>query len=879
MMPNWTPEQKNAIEARGGALLVSAAAGSGKTAVLVERVLRLLTDKERPCGADELLIVTFTRAAAAQMRERIDHALRKRLESEPGNHALRRQQQLLPLAQICTIDKFCIRLVQAHGAAHGLPQNTRILDESEARLLQEEAADEALEAAYLADKDAFRLLGLLLEVSGDDGRLKALLQSASELALAAPNPDAWLAALPRAYDAALSPQASAWGKTQLAFLQDSLSQFKSFAKDSLRALEADTALRAKYAPALEDDIATFDRLLALAAQGAWDALRAQLCALSYARLSPKPKGSDAVLAESCKARRKLYTDKMARQKLAALLCVSEAEHREDMAALAPVAAAFAALAGDHLRICREKKASRGAAEFSDVLHWALDLLVTPEGRQTTLARELGAQFQEILVDEYQDVNAAQGKLFEALSRDGRGGNLFLVGDVKQSIYSFRQASPDLFLRMRREFSPFDGATYPACLVLGKNFRSRPGITDAVNFVFRQLMRADATEIEYTEEEELVCGAGFAPAQTPDTALHLLACDANAEDARRAEAAYIADLIAVEVAAGRRKARDFCILLRSAKTAGTVYAQALTAVGVPAYATETESLFQSREIQLLLALLKVTDNPVQDIPLAAVLLSPIVGFAPDDLARLHCEHRALPGLYQRVRAAANAGDGACARFLEQLAAWRRMAALCAPGDFVRWLLEETGLLALAGAMRQPARRRANLHRLTAYALAFSTHSGVSLPGFLRYLHRIEGSKSLTAVNTVSEAADVVRIMSIHKSKGLEFPVCILAQCAHGFNLSDLNGPLLLHPGAGLALQRPEPETRRRLRTLPAAALQTVMARGTRSEELRMLYVAMTRAREQLILLATEKNPDKRLNHLAARILPGQTQLPGVQEASS
>ena len=862
----WTNEQRQAIESRGGTLLVSAAAGSGKTAVLVERVLRRLTDPADPCGADELLIVTFTRAAAAQMREKIDKALGERLRETPGDLALLRQQQLLPLAQICTIDSFCLGLVREHGAARGLPQELRLIDESERVLLRDEAADETLEAAYEADDEAFERLGLLLEVGGDDARLKKLLLRCADLAQASADPQAWLDSLPGAY---LHPQLieqSTWGQLQIAQAHERLSYCRAFAQQNLAEAAADPLLAAKYTPLFQSDLARVDALLR--AEG-WDSLRENIAALQFEGSLRPVKDCDKALLKSLQTRRAAM--KKACEALPGYFCVSADEHAGDMLALAPVAAAFARLAGDFVARCGEKKARRQAAEFNDILHWALALLVTPAGEKTELARRLGEQYREILVDEYQDVNAAQALLFEALSRGGE--NLFLVGDVKQSIYRFRQASPELFLEKRGRFARYDGITYPACVLLGRNFRSKRGVTDAVNFAFRQLMGAQAAEIEYSEEEELVCGRADAPAT--DAELHLLEYDPDDGDSVAAEAHYLAGWIAREIERTGLRPRDFCILLRSDHKPGIQYAQALQAAGVPAYAMETESLFRSREIQLLLSLLRVVDNPVQDVPLTAVLLSPMIGCSEGELAALRSANRAAPSLYHCIKAAADEGSAPCQAFLSSLYAWRRMAAVTDVGSLVRNLLEDTGLLAIAGAMRQPARRKANLHRLADYARAYGDRAGGDLSGFLRYMNRVEADETLLAAGVVSEAADVVRVMSIHKSKGLEFPVCVLAQCARKFNLSDVKyDPLLLHAKLGLGLQRPEPETRRRLPTLPHAALQTAIRRGALAEELRLLYVAMTRAKDRLILLASEKNVEKKLQSAAAKCTFSNQRMPAA-----
>ncbi|MDR0530850.1 MAG: UvrD-helicase domain-containing protein [Oscillospiraceae bacterium] len=849
---SWTSEQQEAIDARGSSLLISAAAGSGKTAVLVERVLRMLCDAEHPCGADELLIVTFTRAAAAQMRERIDQALDRRLREQPNHLALLRQKQLLPLADICTIDSFCMRLVQEHAPMLGLPPGLRMLDPSETLLLRAQAAEEALEAAYETDSPSFQLLGLLLEIGGDDRQLIQLMQRAADLAMASPAPTAWLRALAAPYEKTdCPPQDTDWGQLQLAEADARLAFCRELIEGALRDLEADPALSAKYAPAFLADLELANAAGALVRAGKWDELYGYSPA--FARLGAKPKGSDDALAESAKARRKKAKELLSG--IAPLFCVSMAEHTEDMKAIAPIAKAFAGLAQDYLDRFSSLKLQRQTAEFNDNLHWALQLLVDAQGNQTDLAKQLCAKYREILVDEYQDINAAQERLFQALSRNGE--NLFLVGDVKQSIYRFRQAEPRLFLEKRHAWH--SGGALGRTVILGKNFRSRPGVTDAVNFVFRQLMRADAMEIGYTEEEELVCREDFAPAERPDTEFHLLGyADGSAAEA---EARYLADWIANEIARDGRRPGDFCILLRSDKSNGALYAQALRERRIEAYAAENESLFRSREIQLLLSLLRVIDNPAQDIPLAAILLSPFVGFTPDGIAQLRKKYPHAPTLYHCLREDANA-------FLEQLAAWRRMAASLAPGDLLRHLLEDTALPELAGALPQPARRRANLRRLEEYAASFSTRPGASLSGFLRYMDKVEADQSLLSVNVASETADVVRIMSIHKSKGLEFPVCILARCGGQFNLKDLTPALLLHSERGLGLQRPQAESRSRLPTLPHMALKTALRRAALSEELRLLYVAMTRAKERLVLLAGLREPEAKLRFLAGQTPAGQ-----------
>ncbi|MDR2525660.1 MAG: helicase-exonuclease AddAB subunit AddA [Oscillospiraceae bacterium] len=870
MSVQWTAEQLQAIESRGGSLLVSAAAGSGKTAVLVERVLRLLCDAENPCGADELLIVTFTRLAAGEMRERIHRALGARLRENPNDMRLLRQQQLLPLARICTIDSFCVHLVKEHFSVLGIPPEIRLLDEGERCLWQEECIRDALEEAYKDDAPAFRALELLLESGGENRRLSSCIRRAGELALATPSPTDWLRDLCAPYCAANAVQ-DPWRKVILDLAAQRLSYWERMTAAALRLLEQDDALLPVMSPALQSDARFFARLRGLAEAGDWDALRAAIQKPDFVRMGAK-RGYRSETGEDCKARRSRWKDDT--KALAKQFCISTEEHRQDLHALQPLVEMFAALTGDYLDRYTRRKREKNAADFSDYTHWALQLLVDGKDQKTQLAVEIGKRFREILVDEYQDVNAAQGRLFEALSWGDE--NLFFVGDVKQSIYRFRQASPELFLNKRRSYARYDGRRYPACLVLGRNFRSRFGVTEAVNFAFAQLMQRESAELDYTAEEALVCGRDDAGhADTADTALHLLAIpeDANAAESLALEAAHIAGWIAEALRRGDTiedkgaprplRPRDFCILLRSDRQAGIVFVEALRKAGVAAHSARTQSIFARREIQILLALLRVIDNPLQDVPLLALLLSPVFGFTAAWLARLRAAHPKEPALWQCLCAGA-AEDPACAAFLDTVRGYRQFAAIAAPGDLIRWLLEETGLRSIVAALPQGGGRRANLHRLEEYALAFSDATGAGLSAFLRYMAQIESGDSLTSVNEVSESADVVRVMSIHKSKGLEFPVCIVAQCGHKFNTAELTDPLLLQARMGVGLQRPDAENRRRLPTLPHVALQQTLLFSSKSEELRLLYVAMTRARERLVLLCAEKKPEVKLRQLSARL---------------
>ena len=562
------------------------------------------------------------------------------------------------------------------------------------------------------------------------------------------------------------------------------------------------------------------------------------------------------------------------------LCANTAENEEDMAYLAPLLNKLFDLTLRFSEEFAQLKKEKHATDFSDIEHLALSLLIErQDGRicRSPLAEELSERYAEILVDEYQDTNEAQDLLFRMLSHNEE--NLFLVGDVKQSIYRFRQAMPEIFLNRRDRLPPYEHDHYPARITLGRNFRSRKGVTGMVNFLFRQLMSKPLGEMEYTKEEELVPAASYPESQEPDCELHLLdAGDKGDNSAAVYEARYIAARInqmlreglTVQDGGKTRPARrkDFCILLRGIKGKADVYVQELARCGVPAWAELSGGFFDTAEIRTMLSLMRILDNPLQDVPLLSVLFSPIYGFTPDDAAALREIKKHTP-LYRCMTQAAKQGDQKCEAFLSQLSFLRRLSATLPAESLLRRIYEETGYPALVQAMDGAEQRAANLQLLLSYAAKYEAAGHQGLTGFIRFIDRLEEQQAqLSAASAVSESADVVRVMSIHKSKGLEFPVCILANCAGAFNQSGRNQRLLLHAKLGAGLMRRDEETLRLFSTIPHTAVRLASERSELSEELRVLYVALTRAREKLLLVMTVKNPEKKLSALAST-LTGQT----------
>ncbi len=884
----WTKAQQDAISAREGALLVSAAAGSGKTAVLVQRVIERLTDPVRPCDADRLLVVTFTNAAAAEMRQRIEAAIERMLEEDPGNARLQRQQILLPQAHISTIHSFCSELIREHFYELGISPDFRISDSNEMDLLREEAMQQVMEQLYEQGDDAFTRLSDCFSNGRDDSRLFSIVNTLYDFVRSHPFPERWLQEKAAMYRPEGDAASTAWGQTVMQYAVSAVDYCVSLTDNALHLMEQDATLSAAYRSAFSADLTGLLEMKQAALQGAWDTLSARTHGFVFEKLKAVRGYKDDPLKEKITGNRDAV--KKTVEKLSKLFFSNDAQCLTDIRAMAPLVEQLLAAVqrfGEVLDTC---KASRRIADFGDLEHWALRLLVRPTQAGfvcTETAAQISQRFDEVMVDEYQDTNEAQDMIFRAISREEH--NLFMVGDVKQSIYRFRQAMPEIFLRRKEAYPTYDAQQnhYPARVILDKNFRSRSGVTDAVNFVFHQLMSRQMGEMEYTKEEELAAGAVYPPRDIPDTSLHVLDLSQCEEDMDVAEARHIAGIIARMIGEGfpvteegkERPVtyRDFCILIRNANTHACVYAKELQQHGIPAWSDTAGSFFGTPEIAVMLSLLRVIDNPVQDIPLLSVLMSPMFGFTPDDLSAIR-QGRPDGPLYFALKQKAEEGDQAGRAFLRQIQDYRLLAATLSADRLINHLYEHTGYLAVVQAMPEGELRLANLRQLLDYARTYERSGYKGLSGFIRFIDRLEQQKSdLSPASVLSESANVVRVMSIHRSKGLEFPVCILANCARPFNKD--HGEILLHPALGVGMKLWDDRFTRRYSTMPREAVALEIERGGMSEELRVLYVAMTRAKENLIMVTSLKNPVRTLGKLAAQLAEGPAISPYVVRSAS
>ena len=883
--PKWTPAQRAAIEDRGGALLVSAAAGSGKTAVLTERAVRIITDPEHPVDADRLLIVTFTNAAAAELRARIGQALLRRSQQEPGNPVLRRQRMLLQRAPICTIDAFCLDLLRKHFQALDIPPDFSPADPGSVQTLRAAALAETLEQAY-ADPDFCAFADLYGKGRTDRAAGEMILQVYD-----------FLRALPD-YAQKLDEFLAPW-KTENGFaatcwhdlLLDEAARCAAAARELLKAAVADCqtdrvqeleaaqekkgaaavrkaedAAKEKYAEAaqrLEDASTLLEQVETLARAGTWTPL--------YDKLTPYVLGMEAVpglkgmkkrLNGDHKAVIKTRADEAAGlfARICELISCSEEEAEADRrAALPRLRALFGAVRDFDARFSA-KKQERKLLEFSDFEHQALRLLRDADGRPTPLCESIRQNYAAVMVDEYQDTNALQDALYTCLATPS-GDDLFLVGDLKQSIYRFRQADPSIFREKLDHWPVLPGGAarpYPgegtsgqnALLALDANFRSAPQVVAGINFLFEQLMTPQLGDTAYGDGQRLVCGA-------PGEYAGSVEADFLPDDTAETDASFIAEKIGQMVAekelvregSTTRPVRyeDCCILL-AARGDFPAYVEALTARGIPVYADARENLLDAPHIRPLIALLRVIDNPAQDIYLAAAMLGPLFGFTDDDLVRLRALQRKT-SLYGAVLTAAASEENddftrKIREFYVRLTELRRMARSVPTEQLLEEIFASTGYLAALGAMENGTRRREDARRFAAFCASVG---GSGISALVRAIDAAALAGS-TGQDTVPGGArpGCVTIMTIHRSKGLQFPVVFLADTARRFNAADTRQPLLLHRGYGAGLRlRPE-DGEGTYKTAAYTALSNVHGQEMRSEQMRLLYVALTRAQDRLIL---------------------------------
>ena len=861
-----TEEQRKIVEDRGGELLVSAAAGSGKTRVLVERLLDRMTGEG--LDLDRFLVITYTKAAAAELRARVAQELSARLAQRPGDRHLRRQTTLVYKAQISTIHAFCAALLRESGHLLDLDPDFRLCDEGEAQVLMARTLEEVLEEQYqdLGEDSPFALLVDTLSAGRDDSRLQQIVLDIFARVQSHPDPERWLEeqkkvwALEGAADAGRTP----WGEVLLKEARRLARWCREGLSAALALAGEDELLQANYAPSLSAALEGVEKLLAAQT---WDQAGALLPVPFPAAgrkkkralpQSPMEEARSARAAERVKAIRARCKKQL--ERLEELLEGDSASLLEELSLSRPVVEALMDLVIAFQRAYAREKGRRGVLDFSDLEHFAVRLLRDERGEPTPLARAWGARYQEILVDEYQDTNQVQNAIFSAISEGGR--KLFEVGDVKQSIYRFRLADPTIFLDKYRRFREGDGAGEgePRKRVLSRNFRSRPQVLEGCNDLFRNIMSTELGELDYTDDQALVPGADFPAGEgyALEADLLDLSClgeqegEKDSKDllearfaARRIGELLRAPLMVTE-GGGQRPVRpsDIMVLLRSPGSVLHHYLRAFREAGIPWAADGGEDIFETTEVNVALAILRLVDNPRQDVALIAALRSPVFGFTGDRLALLRAGREG--DFYSALVQAAGEGDGECRDFLDRLDRLRFGAGDKTCRQLIWHIYQSANLLGIFGAMDKGRERQENLLYLYALAGQLEESGCTTLFQFLQRLDKLRetGARFLSA--GPGREGEGVSLLSIHRSKGLEKPVVLVCGLTRRLNRDDLMRPVLFHPVLGVGPRGLDRERMVEYPTLARRGVERQLEREMMSEELRLLYVAMTRAREKLIL---------------------------------
>ncbi len=893
---NFTPEQQTAIDLTDRDILVSAAAGSGKTAVLTERVIKKLTGNN-PVMANTLVIVTYTVAAAAELRERIHSSLLSLIEKNPTNKLLSSQLLLLEKARISTIHSLCSGLIRENFYDLNLELNVgfRMMDENELSILKKQVIEDYFEERYNEKNSAFLEL-VEFFCYAEDTPLVNLVTKLYDYILSFSQPFLWL-------DTALDKLSGiecikdyCYYNVLKSTINEKLAIAISLYRQGIALMGDDEKLVKAYKSAFLSDIVVIEQARDRIMSDDYNGFSKLLQSFVPARLGGVRGFEDKELQESIKTCRE--NAKSVIKKVVSDFCFDEAEFVEQVSVLHRHTSVLFGIVKDIYNEIARVKLAKNALDYSDLEHFTLKLLSVEDDngqlQKSNVATSLSEGISEIMVDECQDINDVQNTIFTMLSR---GDNLFMVGDVKQSIYRFRKAMPQLFIDKRNRqpvYSPShqsnEADPTAVTILLKNNFRSRDSVTDSVNALFRQIMCSEVGEVIYNDDECLIPAAHFPEYKESVSELHIVSqqyigedeSDEQSDTSRiSVDAAYIAELIdgmvrseykVTDKRTGKLRPcsyKDFAILLRSTKGKSESYIKALGSRGIDGFCSTSSGYFNTNEVSLILSLLRVIDNPLRDFHLLAVLLSPIFSFSPDEVASLRLVDRGAT-LYGNLKALAFMGDEKASYTLSLIDRFRQEISISSVDQLIESIYTTTDILAIMEATNYGSQKGVNLRLLLDYSRAFlsmsdSSFSGGGLVGFLRYIDRcIDEGKDFDGANTVSESADVVQIVTIHSTKGLEYPICILADCAKKFNFMDLNERYQLNSEYGFCMNYKDEEYNKEVKPVHLNLIKEKARLETISEEQRLLYVAMTRAREKLIMVVTCKDGEALCDNWEGRI---------------
>lgn len=917
----WTDEQWKAIWATGQDTLVSAAAGSGKTAVLINRMIEKVISKENPIDVDELLVVTFTNASAAEMRHRMAEALEKEIAKDPRNQHLRRQLSLVNKAQISTLHSFCLAIVRQYAYLIEIDPGFRIANEGESALLRDDVLAEVLEEAYDSEDEekvnaVYRLVDSFTS-DRDDQAIETLIDKLYETSRVHPEPTKWLRSLPKQYD--LPEHVTI---DDLDFIEPLKNSIKFSLEEAREHIEEVRQLALKpdgpyaYGETAELDFALIDEAIRIMEHSTWQEAYQFFNSLKWSTLARMKKDScDPVLQERAKKKRDQAKKIVSQMKDSFFLRKPE-RLLQEIRLMAPIIETLVELTEAYSKKFKEAKLQRGLVDFSDLEHYALDILTVKEDGKlhpSPVALDFKQKFKEVLVDEYQDTNMLQETILQLVkSGSEMDGNLFMVGDVKQSIYRFRLAEPMLFLNKYLHFEE-DPVSNGLKIDLNANFRSRQEVLHGTNFVFEQIMGETVGEIVYDEKAGLKPGAPYDSVEVPiELAIIYEEQDEDVDEID--EEAEMDFIIEEEIKKSQQEARfiikrirelmdggatvydtkqkdpakrirpmqysDIVILMRS-MTWSNDLVEEFKAAGIPLFAESSKGYFEALEVMVMLNVLKVVDNPYQDIPLASVLRAPFIGCTENELAKIRLVNRKVP-FYDAVKqfvekeqtGIQSETSEKLQRFLQQLNTWRNLARRGSLSDLIWRIYIDTNYYEMVGAMANGKQRQANLRTLHDRALMYEKTSFRGLFRFLRFIDRMRSrGDDLGVAKSIGEKDDVVRLVTIHSSKGLEYPVVFVAGLGRSFNQMDFSNSYLFDQQFGLAVKAIDPDDRIMYTSLPFLAMKEKKILEMKAEEMRILYVAMTRAKERLILVGSVKDWEKvRSKWCEVQQLPTDVMLP-------
>lgn len=878
----WTKEQQKVIDLRDRNILVSAAAGSGKTAVLVERIITMLTADKNPVDVDQLLIVTFTEAAAAEMKERIRAAIDKKLNEDPENEHLKQQETLIHNAQITTIHSFCLSVIRDHFHAIDIDPGFRIGEEGELKLLRHDVLEEVLEERYARASQRFLDFSSAYGGGRSDKKLEELILKIYEFSRSYPDADKWLKDCVEAYR--VTNEEELEDSIYVRCILENVTRYLADVKELLK--QGLTICREADGPAAYESTLLLDQQMVerICEADTFAKLVDVMQKVSWSRLSAN---RDKSVSEEKVARVKAIREEVKGLvgDVASQYFYQDMEGiLEDMARCFPAMEELAELVQAFADKFEEKKRNQNVIDFSDMEQYALRILTkkTEDGfAPSDVAREYRQQFREIMIDEYQDSNLIQETILTSISTVSEGRyNIFMVGDVKQSIYRFRLSRPELFMEKFDAYDTEDGERQR--IDLHKNFRSRREVLDSCNYIFRQIMTRELGGITYDDKSALYVGADYKEGKDLETEVIVIdsgeegyeaLTDGEAVSERELEARAIAGKIrmllekqqVIDKKSGQfRPVRysDIVILTRSVKGFADIFTEVLNREGIPTYAGTREGYFAAQEIGVLLDYLRVLDNRQQDIPLAAVLLSQFAGLTKEEIAVIRSEFREVP-FYQAVAAYQEEGDeirirSKLEKCLGLMDEFREIVPYTPMHELLLRILSDTGYGDFVAAMPGGAQRSANIEMLVSKARAFEAASYKGLFHFIRYIEQLKKyDVDYGEASIEDEQSDTVRVMTIHKSKGLEFPIVFVAGMGKRFNMQDARSSVVLHARLGVGLDAVNLKDRTKSPSMIKKVIQREEALDSLGEELRVLYVALTRAKEKLIITGTCSNLDKRL----------------------